>query len=99
VVVLLYLHKKEAKDGHDVDNRLKDVLDGLQGAFFKKADGKMRARKRRLIRNDNSVCRVVVEKQAGANQDANRVDAAGDRLLVRPYRRRSWPPQVAGAGR
>jgi Holliday junction resolvase RusA-like endonuclease len=33
VVVLLYLKKGKRHDIHDVDNRLKDILDALQGRF------------------------------------------------------------------
>ena len=33
VVVLLYLTKGKRHDIHDVDNRLKDILDALQGRF------------------------------------------------------------------
>jgi hypothetical protein len=87
VVVLLYLTKGKRHDIHDVDNRLKDILDALQGRF---GGSKGVHSKRRLIQNDRQVCRVVIEKQTipkslGAN--------AGGRLLVRPYQRRRWPLQ------
>jgi len=48
----------------------KGILDGLQGAFYEKALGKKRD-KRRSIRNDRSVCRAVVEKQHLPKQYAN----------------------------
>ena len=57
VVVLLYLKKGKRHDIHDVDNRLKDILDALQGRF-----GGAQS-KHRLIENDRQVCRVIIEKQ------------------------------------
>src|SRR5882724_11576454 len=87
VVVLLYLTKGKRHDIHDVDNRLKDILDALQGRF---GGSKTSWSKYRLIQNDRQVCRVVIEKQTipkslGAD--------AGGRLLVRRYERRRWPLQ------
>jgi Holliday junction resolvase RusA-like endonuclease len=94
VVLLLYFTKGKQYGKHDVDNRLKDVLDGLQGAFFDKGSGKLRA-KDRIIKNDASVCRVIVEKQEMPKKYKNRRDKApGGRLLVRRYRRRSWPLEL-----
>lgn len=60
VVVLLYLKKGKRYDIHDVDNRLKDILDALQGRF---GGSKTIKSKSRLIQNDRQVCRVVIEKQ------------------------------------
>src|SRR5574338_1476903 len=54
VVLLLYFTKGKQHDKHDVDNRLKDVLDALQGAFFDKGKGKHRAADR-IIKNDRRV--------------------------------------------
>jgi len=84
VVVLLYLKKGKRHDIHDVDNRLKDILDALQGRF-----GRERT-KTRLIENDNQICRVVMEKQPVPKMFG---DDAGGRLLIRPYRARRWPLQ------
>lgn len=87
VVVLLYLTKGKRHDIHDVDNRLKDILDALQGRF---GGSKAIQSKLRLIRNDRQVCRVVIEKQTIPKSLG---DNAGGRLLVRPYERRRWPLQ------
>lgn len=87
VVVLLYLSKGKRHDIHDVDNRLKDILDALQGRF---GGSKGVHCKRRLIHNDRQVCRVVIEKQTIPK--SLREDAGG-RLLVRPYQCRRWPLQ------
>jgi len=84
VVVLLYLKKGKRYDIHDVDNRLKDILDALQGRF-----GGVQS-KHRLIENDRQVCRVIIEKQTIPKSLS---DNAGGRLLVRPYERRRWPLQ------
>jgi len=87
VVVLLYLKKGKRHDIHDVDNRLKDILDALQGRF---GGPKSFHGKSRLIDNDRQVSRVVMEKQVipkslGAD--------AGGRLLIRRYEPRRWPLQ------
>src|SRR5688572_11989048 len=51
---------------HDVDNRLKDIMDALQGALGgTKAD---RQRRRRLIKNDRQVYKVQVEKLLAPKQ-------------------------------
>lgn len=90
VVVLLYLKKGKRHTIHDVDNRLKDILDSLQGRF----GGPKSARKKtRLIENDNQVCRVVMEKQPIPKK--YRKDDVGGRLLIRPYRARRWPLQIS----
>ncbi|MFH0963452.1 MAG: hypothetical protein V2A58_05510 [Planctomycetota bacterium] len=51
---------------HDVDNRLKDVMDALQGHVGGK--GKKSRGLRALIANDSQVWRVVVEKQKPPGQ-------------------------------
>jgi len=94
VVLLLYFTAGKQHGKHDVDNRLKDVLDGLQGAFYEKARGKHRSPDR-LIKNDSSVCRVIVEKQELPKKYKNRLDTApGGRLLVRAYKKRRWPLEL-----
>jgi Holliday junction resolvase RusA-like endonuclease len=87
VVVLLYLRKGKRHDIHDVDNRLKDILDALQGRFRGPQSGRTETR---LIENDNQVCRVVMEKQPIPKLFG---DDAGGRLLIRPYKAHRWPLQ------
>lgn len=86
--MMLYLSQKKRILIHDVDNRLKDVLDALQGHFR----DKKATRARRLFKNDNCVYRVTVEKRKVPKLYKNRPDdAPGGRLLIRPYRSRRWP--------
>ena len=87
VVVMLYLKKGKRHAIHDVDNRLKDILDALQGRF---GGPKSVRTKTRLIENDNQVCRVVMEKQPIPKMFG---DDAGGKLLIRPYQARRWPLQ------
>lgn len=89
VVVLLYLKKGKRHAIHDVDNRLKDILDALQGRF---GGPKSVRTETRLIENDNQVCRVVMEKQPIPKIFG---DDAGGRLLIRPYKARRWPLQTS----
>jgi hypothetical protein len=86
-VVLLYLKKGKRHDIHDVDNRLKDILDALQARF---GGPKSTRRKYRLFQNDRQVSRVVIEKQPIPKALS---DDAGGRLLIRPYEPRRWPLQ------
>jgi hypothetical protein len=62
----LYFSKARALDIHDVDNRLKDCLDALQGRVggTKRKVGKLE----RIIPNDRLVWRVVVEKALAPKQ-------------------------------
>ena len=87
VVVLLYLRKGKRHDIHDVDNRLKDILDALQGRF---GGPKSVRGKSRLVENDRQVSRVVIEKQPIPKTLS---DDAGGRLLIRVYEPRRWPLQ------
>lgn len=58
VAVRLYMNRTELSL-HDVDNRLKDILDALQG----RAGGPKKIRKlARIIPNDSQIYRVIVEK-------------------------------------
>ena len=84
VVVLLYMKEGKRHDIHDVDNRLKDILDALQGRL-----GPNRANKR-LIKDDRYVSRAVIEKQPIPKLLP---DDAGGKLLIRPYEPRRWPLQ------
>jgi Holliday junction resolvase RusA-like endonuclease len=86
VVVLLYLKKGKRLLIHDVDNRLKDILDALQGKFRSSKS----FTKTPLIGNDNQIYRVLIEKQ----QPPKRYPFAGGRLLIRPYQRHRWPLQA-----
>ncbi len=90
VVVLLYLSKGKRLLIHDVDNRLKDILDALQGRFKgSQFHGSKPSGKRPLIGNDNQIYRVLIEKQ----NVPKRYPKAGGKLLIRPYKRHRWPLQ------
>ena len=84
IVVLLYMKKGKQHEIHDVDNRLKDILDALQGRF-----GSTRAKKR-LIKNDQYISRALIEKQPIPKALP---DDAGGKLLIRPYHPHFWPLQ------
>lgn len=57
--VVLFL-ESSATEFHDVDNRLKDVLDALQGRM---GGPKAEHRYRRLIENDNQVFRATITRK------------------------------------
>ena len=57
--VRIYL-TKPALDMHDVDNRLKDIMDALQGHV--QGTGKKGPALPALIPNDNRIYRVIIEK-------------------------------------
>ncbi len=59
VRVRLYLNEPKLHMS-DVDNRLKDVMDALQGQIG--GAGKKRRRVKRIIPNDSQIYRVTVEK-------------------------------------
>lgn len=82
VEVLLYLQRGKRHDIHDVDNRLKDILDALQGRF-RGGGGK----KRRLIANDNKICRAVVEKRPTPKVLNSKKKDTGGRITIRPFKR------------
>ena len=81
VEVLLYMTRGKRHDIHDVDNRLKDILDALQGKF-RGTSGK----KRRLIKNDNKICKATIEKRPTPKVFKNKKENAGGRIVIRPYR-------------
>jgi Holliday junction resolvase RusA-like endonuclease len=83
VNVLLYLKRGKRHDIHDVDNRLKDILDALQGRFR----GYSPTKQRRLIANDNRICRAVVEKRPTPKTLQNQKKDTGGRLTIRFYRK------------
>jgi Holliday junction resolvase RusA-like endonuclease len=82
VEVVLYLKRGKRHDIHDVDNRLKDILDALQGRF-RGGDG----RKNRLIANDNKICRAVVEKRPTPKMYDNKKTDTGGRITIRPFKK------------
>ena len=62
--IVLYL-KKSAILFHDVDNRLKDIMDALQG----RAGGtKQKPTLKPIIQNDNMIFRVTMEKKIPPKQ-------------------------------
>lgn len=74
--VVLYL-KDNALFVHDVDNRLKDIMDALQG----RAGGKKgRSKLNPIIPNDNQIFRVTIEKMAPPKQSLSM-----GHLVVRNY--------------
>ena len=83
VEVLLYLTRGKRYAIHDVDNRLKDILDALQGRFT----GYSPKRYRRLIANDNKICRAVIEKRATPKVFKNKTKNIGGKLTIRAFKR------------
>jgi len=69
----------------DVDNRLKDVMDALQGQIG--GAGTKRRNTKRVIRNDSQIYRVTVEKSLppGQSQELGH-------LTIRKYRGPSYRP-------
>lgn len=62
--VVLYLTENEI-DTHDVDNRLKDIMDALQG----RAGGpKKRHDLDPIVPNDNQIFKVIIEKRVPPKQ-------------------------------
>jgi Holliday junction resolvase RusA-like endonuclease len=84
VEVVLYLKSGKRHDIHDVDNRLKDILDALQGRFRGYASNK----ELRLIANDNKVCRAVIEKRPTPKVLKNKRKDTGGKLTIRAYKRK-----------
>jgi Holliday junction resolvase RusA-like endonuclease len=83
VEVLLYLTRGKRHDIHDVDNRLKDILDALQGRFR----GYSAKKHRRLIANDNKICRAVIEKRPTPKVFKNKTEDTGGKLTIRVFKR------------
>jgi hypothetical protein len=83
VEVLLYLTRGKRHDIHDVDNRLKDILDALQGRFR----GYSSKKEPCLVANDNKVCRAVVEKRPTPKVLKNRGKDTGGKLTIRAFKR------------
>jgi hypothetical protein len=67
IVLRLYFNKEGSAEIHDVDNRLKDCLDALQG----RVGGTKTKRSRALtpiVPNDRQIWRVLVEKAKAPKQ-------------------------------
>lgn len=76
--VVLYL-EDAALCVHDVDNRLKDIMDALQGrAGGKKGKSKLKP----ILPNDNQIFRVTIEKMTPFKQSLGM-----GHLTVRKYRK------------
>ena len=67
VSIRLYFTNKRAAEIHDVDNRLKDCLDALQGAVGGKGKKAVR-RLPAIVPNDNQIWRVVIQKGPAPKQ-------------------------------
>jgi len=81
--VRIYL-TKPALALHDVDNRLKDIMDALQGHV--QGTGKKARALPALIPNDNQVFRVIIEKQDPPKQSHGQ-----GHVTIRAYKPRSRP--------
>lgn len=81
VEVILYMDRGKRHDIHDVDNRLKDILDALQGRFRGSVGKKVR-----LIKNDNKICKATIEKRPTPKVFKNKKENAGGRIVIRPYK-------------
>ena len=78
VEVLLYM-KDPALAMHDVDNRLKDILDALQG---RAGGSKAKQSLAPIIPNDRQIYRVIMEKAAPLKQSRGM-----GHLTIRRFRR------------
>jgi len=89
VHVRLYL-RGAALTMHDVDNRLKDILDALQGRV---GGGNKRRRRPRVILNDSQIWRAVIEKASPPPQSHGL-----GHLTIRGFRSAAQiqPKQTAG---
>lgn len=82
LIVVLYLDAVRL-DFHDVDNRLKDIMDALQG----RAGGpKSKRTLRAIVPNDHQIWRVLIEKRLPPGQSHGM-----GHLVVRKYRDRTHP--------
>lgn len=69
------------KDIIDIDNRLKDVMDALQGYYG--GFGKKHENKKRFIDNDNQIYRVTVEKRRLSSKQPENL---GGHLFISKYK-------------
>lgn len=79
LIVTLYFDDRRVH-WNDVDNRLKDVMDALQGRLGGPKSLKLN---RQFIANDNQVCRVEIEKMIAPKQSHGK-----GHLVVRKYVKR-----------
>jgi Holliday junction resolvase RusA-like endonuclease len=79
LLITLYLPKSDLKK-HDVDNRLKDIMDALQGRI---GGSKKTTAYKQIIQNDNVVYRVTITKQEPPKQSHGM-----GHLIVRKYKER-----------
>jgi len=72
---------------HDVDNRLKDIMDALQGRL---GDPKSIKAQHPIIPNDNQIYKVHIEKFVAPQQSLGK-----GHLIVKKYHRRKGTPNQA----
>src|SRR3989338_5798009 len=77
LLIILYLGENEI-DFHDVDNRLKDIMDALQGRM---GGSKKTHKFKRIIPNDKQIYKVTIEKRTPPKQSLGL-----GHLLIRKYK-------------
>lgn len=75
--IILYMRKNEIVF-HDVDNRLKDIMDALQGRM---GGSKKKHEFKRIISNDKQIYKVTIEKRTPPKQSLGL-----GHLLIREYK-------------
>jgi hypothetical protein len=73
--VRIRLYLPNSGEGHDVDNRLKDILDALQGTWGHR---KFAREANSILPNDRQIIKVVIEKSSPPKQARK----SGGRLRV-----------------
>lgn len=96
LIVVLYLDALKL-NFHDVDNRLKDIMDALQG----RAGGSKSTRPLRpIVPNDHQIWRVLIEKRLPPGQSHGMghlvVRKFRDRAIPRPTAPATYDPKVGG---
>jgi hypothetical protein len=77
LVIKLYLPKSDLKK-HDVDNRLKDIMDALQGRI---GGSKSITKYKKIVQNDNLIYKVTIVKEEPPKQSHGL-----GHLIVRKYK-------------
>ena len=77
LIITLYLPESDLKK-HDVDNRLKDIMDALQGRI---GGSKRNTAYKQIIQNDNLIYKVTITKQGPPKQSRGM-----GHLIVRKYK-------------